>query len=503
MGKSNALELLCNGLKNGRASLNSDFLIVVEVKGSFICYYSLDDDIIPQAPNHILCQKYEKKAFPPKVVFFSNVFDEKRAPLHREVADISLSNNYRRALKSRRAVSDFEKQIRLVNSKVFKSLDIRLPDKVQLLVKVWGPKFNFAVENSIRYTLGSRVRNFRKQFRERIRDITSKNKFSILFKFGFFFETLALVGRYLRKTWGEELPIFTHLDRLFDELEEIRSTEEICDRLISYLVEYFPADVLNKGGEVEISESGQLSYLGRFQEKIIFIQNLKSYASELDLEFVSEGARSTSLEYFAFSFQSGISRRFILEYTRLFDKSGIFDIDWLGISSGSKAYLNIFSSVYQELGNTRSSEVLLCIDEGDLYLHPQWQVGFFEKLITCIPQLFHGQVQLILTSHSPFLLSDLPRQNITILDSDAENATIDGVELATNTFGGNLYDLYSEPFFLGEKRTSDFAYRKIKEVIERVESGGLTPSERNEIANHLSIYGDEIIQFRLSNYLNK
>jgi predicted ATP-binding protein involved in virulence len=144
---------------------------------------------------------------------------------------------------------------------------------------------------------------------------------------------------------------------------------------------------------------------------------------------------------------------------------------------------------------------LICIDEGDLYLHPKWQIEFFDKLLKVLPSIYSGNIQLILTSHSPFLLSDLPKQNITILDRDQENSTLDGYKLKMNTFGGNLYDLYSEPFFLGNKRTSDFAYSKIKDLIKKVENKDYTIKEKEELIKLNDILGDEIIQYRIKKIL--
>jgi len=155
----------------------------------------------------------------------------------------------------------------------------------------------------------------------------------------------------------------------------------------------------------------------------------------------------------------------------------------------------------QELKYTRQTNLFICIDEGDLYLHPMWQIEFFDKLLNVLPTIFSGKIQLVLTSHSPFLLSDLPKQNITILDKSFVNSSQDGIDLKTNTFGGNLYDLYSEPFFLENKRTSDFAYKKIKKLIELVESKNLSIYDKADALKLSNIIGDDIIKFKIQKLL--
>ncbi len=140
----------------------------------------------------------------------------------------------------------------------------------------------------------------------------------------------------------------------------------------------------------------------------------------------------------------------------------------------------------------------MCIDEGDLYLHPKWQVEFFNKLLNILPEIYNGKIQLILTSHSPFLLSDLPNANISILNNDE---SINGIDLKIKTFGGNLYDLYSEPFFLENKRTSEFAFNKIKELIEKIDKKNLTKKDKEEIKQINDFLGDEIIQYKIQKVL--
>jgi predicted ATP-binding protein involved in virulence len=239
----------------------------------------------------------------------------------------------------------------------------------------------------------------------------------------------------------------------------------------------------------------------RLKKQIDFIGKLKYTMPTNNIEYYTEGSRNRELEYFAFNFKPQTSKHFISDFVNLFSNSSVFEIKWLGISSGHKAYLNLFASIQHELKKVRQSNLLLCIDEGDLYLHPKWQIEFFDKLLTVLPIIFSGRVQLVLTSHSPFLLSDLPKQCVTILDSEFDGSTLNGVDLKINTFGGNLYDLYSEPFFLGNKRTSDFAYNKIKTLIDKVEAKEFSRQDKRELQKISNILGDEIIKFRIKKLL--
>ncbi|MDD2610194.1 MAG: AAA family ATPase [Giesbergeria sp.] len=61
----------------------------------------------------------------------------------------------------------------------------------------------------------------------------------------------------------------------------------------------------------------------------------------------------------------------------------------------------------------RLAEGLVLIDEVDMHLHPSWQQQILQLLRETFPRL-----QFIVTTHSPQVLTSVPRENIRILDQD-------------------------------------------------------------------------------------
>ncbi len=502
-GKSNAIELVCKVLKGAKSSINCDFLFVTEEDGHLFCYYLFRNGFSPQSNLNIHFKEYSGSINPLKVVFFSNVFDERKNEFDKEVSDISVNNLHRRtAFVRKNKLSDFEKQIRLINSKIFSSLNIDLPTKIQLTSKVWINRYSYSMERGLYGESYEIVRELKRLFRDRLREIRPENKFIHLFRLGFFFDTYNKIFRGSRHR-DNDFPELAHKFNEFLKEQFNYRTEEISENMISFLKQVlfnFSSSQLSLFFEKNKQKESDVEY-EKLMKQIDFLFDLKFSISELNLEYSTEGSRNRSLEYFTFGYNSKVSKRFINEFVSLFGQSNVFEINWLGISSGHKAYLNLFSSLYQELRYTRQNNLLLCIDEGDLYLHPMWQTEFFDKLLTVLPVIYSGNVQLILTSHSPFLLSDLPNQNITILDKDSIGASLNGIDLKNNTFGGNLYDLYAEPFFLGKKRTSDFAYKKIKELIAIVEKKSSQNMDRESLSLLADLIGDEVIQFQIKKLL--
>jgi hypothetical protein len=129
--------------------------------------------------------------------------------------------------------------------------------------------------------------------------------------------------------------------------------------------------------------------------------------------------------------------------------------------------------------------VNMIYDEIELYYHPDLQKKFLDYLLNEIKKLSIKNIEginILLITHSPFILSDIPKQNILYLKTEGIKKEIQGkirkVQIAIpqsiedkNSFGANITDLLADSFFFGEdenKRVSlmgDFAKEKIQEVI--------------------------------------
>ncbi len=64
-------------------------------------------------------------------------------------------------------------------------------------------------------------------------------------------------------------------------------------------------------------------------------------------------------------------------------------------------------------------EGLVLIDELDLHLHPRWQIHLIRTLKKVFPR-----VQFVATTHSPLILAGLKREEIVLLESDADGNVV-------------------------------------------------------------------------------
>jgi predicted ATP-binding protein involved in virulence len=152
--------------------------------------------------------------------------------------------------------------------------------------------------------------------------------------------------------------------------------------------------------------------------------------------------------------------------------------NYFSLSSGERNYIEIFATyiyhliVQNEEGHNR--KFLFLFDEVDLGLHPNWQKRLIKDMVSFASKYYKHSIQLIFTSHSPFLLSDIPKQNIIFLDTDEEGncKVVDGLHEKKETFGANIHTLLSDSFFMEDGLMGEFAKERINKVISYLREEG-------------------------------
>ncbi len=214
-------------------------------------------------------------------------------------------------------------------------------------------------------------------------------------------------------------------------------------------------------------------------------------------------------------------------------KFTFFKFKWQGLSSGEENLLSLYSRFFSVFKTSIEFEmedykktplhpetnlvdyesILLLIDEGESGFHPEWQRKYLKYLIDFFPQIYPGkQIQIILTTHSPFLASDLPKENIIflkkgeqgeIIESDKSDANgkcivADGLK-KDKTFGANIHTLLSDSFFLEKGLIGEFAKGKIQEVMKDLgdKSKSISENRKDEIEKVIAMIGEPIIKRKL------
>lgn len=165
-------------------------------------------------------------------------------------------------------------------------------------------------------------------------------------------------------------------------------------------------------------------------------------------------------------------------------------------SSGELSALNLYSRLhnlkgYGELGKN----LIIAIDEAEVALHPEWQRQYLKNLLRFLkiefPEESGYQIQLIICSHSPLILSDIPKECINYIGDSAPGE---------ETFASNIYSLYQHSFFLNGGLVGAFAQQKIKALIKQIEEltdNNLSDEVCERIEQQIKIIGEPFMQKKL------
>ncbi|MGG5802446.1 AAA family ATPase [Bacillus mycoides] len=191
---------------------------------------------------------------------------------------------------------------------------------------------------------------------------------------------------------------------------------------------------------------------------------------------------------------------------------GIFHFNITPLSSGEEAFLTLFSSLHFAITAVSEAEKTTCIlllDEPDAFMHPEWSRTMINYIISYLEGTEKGykNYQIILTTHSPFISSDLPKQNLIALKKDKETGESLHISLEEfpETFSSNIHTLLANEFFM-EDTIGEFAKQKITEIINRLMGIILKKEHLNQehleqekiyIKRWIEIVGEPIIKTKL------
>lgn len=177
----------------------------------------------------------------------------------------------------------------------------------------------------------------------------------------------------------------------------------------------------------------------------------------------------------------------------------LFSFDWPNLSTGEKAYLNLFARInegylrMQQHNNLhKSSFIYFLIDEPSTGFHPQWQKEYLKKVYMFLFIRVKQYKQLIIATHSPYLTSDIQIEDV--ISINGENNSRFRVE---NTFAANIHDLLADSFYLQNGFMGDIAKDYIEEIANELNKESLSKNRVEALKKRISIIGEPILKERL------
>ncbi len=260
-----------------------------------------------------------------------------------------------------------------------------------------------------------------------------------------------------------------------------------------------------------------IEVLDSITEKMVFHKELIMINLEAELEEVEEWIKqyydTYQNDYYIFEWMQGI------------------DKDRRILSSGEESTFKMYARLYNQIthkykvngfdvSEKLNKNILVLMDEPEAYLHPEWQRTLITDLVKFFNKYFgEYNVQLIITSNTPFLISDMPRKNIILLEKEKKTGNIEvRDELLDRSFGQNIHTLLKESFFM-ESTIGEYALSKINKIII-----ALKPIDKNneiiyptvnqiieklqvehieDVENMIELIGEPVLRVKLNEMLNR
>lgn len=168
-------------------------------------------------------------------------------------------------------------------------------------------------------------------------------------------------------------------------------------------------------------------------------------------------------------------------------KSGDASVDYVALSDGEHQQAQIFG-VFSMITDANA---LFLLDEPESHFNPQWRVKFITRLMS-IPISKVTAREMVLTSHAPFVPSDMRREQVIVF-----KRTDDGIVArnpANETFGASFDRILKDCFEI-EPPISQMARNEIKRLMD--------DGEVQEIERALPGIGASVEKAFLIDHLNQ
>lgn len=166
------------------------------------------------------------------------------------------------------------------------------------------------------------------------------------------------------------------------------------------------------------------------------------------------------------------------------------------MSEGQRVFLDIISKTVLAVNEAKKGDnVVLLIDEPDRAIHPELARNFIDILLRNLNHCEERTIQVVLSSHSPFIVTDiLPEGVYAITREDNESTSI--IEHKKDTFATNIYYLLMDTFML-KNTFGKYSYDKIKNVVKKLKDEELEDQDLNSIKSFIDKIGEKTVRKKL------
>ena len=177
------------------------------------------------------------------------------------------------------------------------------------------------------------------------------------------------------------------------------------------------------------------------------------------------------------------------------------------MSTGEGNLIEIFSQLYtyQHMHEESSENIILLVDELESGMHLEWSRRLIQILIDNLSEILEDEgkgrkIQLIFTTHSPYMLSDIKPGNVIMIEKNQEMGYSEG-KVLQNTFAKNIQEIMKENLI--DNIYGDFALAKIDSMLGILNGEEVQEGNEEELLKEIHLISEPILRNKLLEMYDK
>ena len=298
------------------------------------------------------------------------------------------------------------------------------------------------------------------------------------------------------------------LDEIIRDIEhfEYQDDADWESEIAFYLekMEYLDNELASLMNSLKV-ENQKVSFVEVFQKISDFLLLLNNYNISIEnAEILVNFSRDLlqEQEFLDICKKFDSLRGFFNQYSYL--GFNILEFDSFCMSAGEINFIRLFSNaLFSQQQFNDIKDYIFLIDEIEMGMHLEWSrklINNFVEFLKRERRRADVNLQLIFTTHSPYMLSDIKPGNVIMLEKNQETGYSEG-KVLQNTFAKNIQEIMKENLI--DNIYGDFALAKINSMIERLNREDELEGTEEELLKEIHLISEPILRNKLLEIYDK
>ncbi len=300
-------------------------------------------------------------------------------------------------------------------------------------------------------------------------------------------------------------------EKIYKALSEIEyfkyQDDDDCESDITFYLEkmrYLDNELASLMNSLKV-ENQKVSFVEVFQKISDFLLHLNNYIISIENEEILVNFSrdlSQDQEFLDICKEFDSLRSFLNQYSYL--GFNILEFDSFCMSAGEANFIRLFSNALTaQQFNEDIRDYIFLIDEIEMGMHLEWSRKLINNFVEFLKRERRREdvnLQLIFTTHSPYMLSDIKPGNVIMLEKNQETGYSEG-KVLQNTFAKNIQEIMKENLI--DNIYGDFALAKINSMIERLNGEEEKEGNEEELLKEIHLISEPILRNKLLEMYDK